>query len=319
MSFLDHAYGYVKSRTRRLLERTFDAMMRPRIAMTEMDTACARCGCHQAYLVNTPVKPDFDLSTLPADLREAFGDHKDAICANCGLYHAYMRFEPRHIDMINGIGKDALTTEEIYQSYPVPEDFIDSWYGRSLERQRRVWLPFISKMAVSPRRILVLRHWFGRQFPMLRDAFGASLYGLDVSPICVRHVADHYPYVRQLRGTINGALAGPFLDEGPFDLVIVQHILVHSVDVPESIARLRHLVRDGGLVLISAETKVAPTNPFHKFYPTEYQMTALLSAEFDEVHKLDENGTIDPSKLYRYTGRAIEFAGKIYPRAGKAP
>lgn len=314
MTLLHHARDFVQSRNRRLLERVCGALMSSRLTPVDMETCCVRCGCRQAYLVDTRVKPDFDLATLPADLRDAFRSHRDAICRNCGLHHAYRRFNNIQIDMMNGIGKDALTTDEVYHSYPVPEEFIDSWYGNSVERQRSSWLPFVAELGLVPKRILVMRYWMGRQFPMLRDAFDAELYGVDISPICTRHVTEHYPYVHQLEGTINGVFSGPFLDEPPFDLVIVQHLLVHSNDVTKSIAQLRHLVRDGGLVIVSAETKVAPTNPFHKFYPTEYQNVSLLADSFDEVYKLDESGPIDPKLLHHYTGRAVEFAGHVYPK-----
>ena len=313
MKLLYNIRDLLRSRIRRLLERSYHSMVRPRTKPTEMDAECVRCGCRLAYIIDSPVTPDFELSRLPDDMCSAFTDHRDAICANCGLYHAYRRFNDAQIDMMNGIGKDALTTDEVYHSYPVPEEFIDSWYGNSVERQRNSWLPFVAEIGLVPNRVLVMRYWLGRQLPMLRDAFDAEFYGVDISPICTRHVAEHYPYVHQLDGAINGAFSGPFLDEPPFDLVIVQHVLVHSNDVTESIAQLRHLVRDGGLVIVSAETKVAPTNPFHKFYPTEYQTVSLLADSFDEVYKLDESGPMDPKLLHRYTGRAVEFAGRVYP------
>lgn len=309
-----HLKSFTAAFAGRLLERAANRVLRPRISPVDMGVPCARCGCVYAFPVKTKVIPDFDLSKIPASLRDAFTDHDDAICQNCGLYQAYRRFDERQLAMINGIGKDALTTDEIYHDYPVPEDFIDAWYGTSIKRQRASWVPFIRGLGLEPRRILVLRYWLGRQFPMLRDAFDAELYGVDISPVCMRHVAEHYPFVRQLEGSINGALTGPFIDGPPFDLVIIQHILVHAVDVVKEMATLRHLVRDGGLVLLSAETKVSPTNPFHKYYPSEYQTVSLLSQQFDRVFKLDEDGPIAQDQLFSYTGRAVEFAGLVMPR-----
>lgn len=312
---LRHLKSFTTKLATRLLEFTAPDVLRPRITPVDMNAPCVRCGCRYAYPLNSEVHPDFDLSAVPASLRGAFTDHADAICCNCGLYQAYRRFDECQLEMINGIGKDALTTDEVYHAYPVPKDFIDAWYGNSVERQRARWVPFIHDLGLEPRRILMLRYWLGRQFPMLRDAFDAELYGVDISPICTRHVAEHYPFVHQLQGSINGALTGPFVAGPPFDLVIVQHVLVHAVDVVKEIATLRHLVRDGGLVLLSAETKVAPTNPFHKYYPSEYQTVSLLSQHFDRVFKLDEDGPIAEEALFRYTGRAVEFAGYVKPPA----
>lgn len=280
-----------------------------------MNALCMRCGCAEAFPINTVVKPDFDLTRIPSDLRDAFGDHADAICSNCGLYQAYNRFSGSQIAMINGIGKDALTTDEIYHQYPVPEEFINDWFGDSVERQRRRWGSLFREVGVAPKRILVLRHWFGRQFPMLVEEFGADVFGVDISPICNRYVAEHYPFVRQLPGTINGELSGPFLSGEPFDLVIVQHILVHCVDVPKALSAIRHMLRNGGVVLLSAETKRAPSNPFHKFYPSEFQTVSMLSDVFDEVYKLDEQGIIRDVPINEYSGRATEFAAVVRPAA----
>jgi SAM-dependent methyltransferase len=279
-----------------------------------MPNECTRCGFDEAYLINSAVRPDFDISILPPDTRAPFLSHLDGICANCGLYQAYLRFSEDQLDAINGIGKDAMTTEEAYHEYPIPEAYIDAWYGNSLERQRRSWRRTFDSLGLRPKRVLFLRYWFGRIMKMFADEFGAEVYAVDISPICVRHVKEHYPFVKHLPGSINGCLKGEMLDGPPFDGVIVQHILVHSVDVPRAIGQLRHLVRDGGFVLLSAETKVAPSNPFHKFYPSEYQLTSMLRDEFDEVYKLDESGIIVQADWRRYSGKAIEFLGVLRPR-----
>jgi len=305
----------LKSWLKSILSLIFGKGRNQRSVPVKMNALCMRCGCAEAFPINTSVKPDFDLKIIPPDLRDAFSDHADAICSNCGLYQAYKRFSGPQIAMINGIGKDALTTDEIYHSYPVPEEFINDWFGDSVERQRRRWGSLFHELGVTPKRILVLRHWFGRQFPMLVEEFGAEVFGVDISPICNRYVAEHYPFVRQLAGTINGELSGPFLSGEPFDIVIVQHILVHSVDVPKALAAIRHMLRNGGVVVLSAETKRAPSNPFHTFYPSEYQTVSMLSEVFDEVYKLDEQGIIRDIPIYGYSGRATEFAAVVKPAA----
>lgn len=281
-----------------------------------MPAPCTRCGAEHAYLIDTPVKPDFDVAALPEALRPPFIRHLDGVCVNCGLYQAYQRFSAPELDAVNGIGKDALTTEEAYHSYPVPQEFIDRWYGDSVERQRRRWKKVLGTLRLQPRKVLFLRYWFGRACEMFHREFGAEVHGLDISPICVRYVKEHVPSLRVLEGAINGALKGAFLDGPPYDGVITQHVLVHANNPPEFVAQLRHLVRDGGFVLLNAETKVAPTNPFHKFYPSEYQLTSLLRDEFDEVHKVDDEGLIQQEDWRTYTGRATEFVGIV--RRGEA-
>lgn len=115
----------IKHKIKKFFQRKYSEKVRPSISAVDTKTPCMRCGSTIAYLINTPVSPDFDLEIINEDLRSAFSDHRDGVCQNCGLYQAYDRFGNEHSDMINGIGKDALTTDEIYHSYPVPEDFID--------------------------------------------------------------------------------------------------------------------------------------------------------------------------------------------------
>lgn len=315
MAFLDRLNVAIRTRAERVARCLATRLLHPTIRAQAMSAPCTRCGATDAFPINTRVKPDFDLAVLPANLRGGFEDHRDAICANCGMYQAYRRFEDAALDAVNGIGKDALSTEEAYHSYPVPQEFIDRWYGDSVERQRKRWSGALRQLGLRPKRVLFLRYWFGRALEMFAREFDAEVYGLDISPICIRHVREHCPTVRQLEGAINGALKGEFLDGPPFDGVITQHVLVHANDPPRFIRQLRHLVRDGGFVLLNAETKVAPTNPFHKFYPSEYQLTSLLRDEFPEVYKLDGEGIIAQDDWRRHTGTADEFIG-VLRRAG---
>jgi SAM-dependent methyltransferase len=282
-----------------------------------MPTACTLCGAEDAFLLNTAVHPDFDLTLLSPELRSAFTGHLDAICANCGLYQAYRRFSEAEADAVNGIGKDALSTDEAYHSYPVPQEFIDAWYGDSVDRQRRRWGSALRELGLAPKRVLFLRAWFGRTLEMFAHEFGAEVYALDISQVCIQHVRDHHPIVHQLTGSMNAVLKGDFLEERPFDGVITQHVLVHANDAPHFLHQLRHLVRDGGFVLLNAETKIAPDNPFHKFYPTEFQLTSLLREEFEEVYKLDDTGIIRQNDWRRFSGRAVEFIGVHRPAGGR--
>jgi SAM-dependent methyltransferase len=309
MPFAPRLKAALSVRAQAVLRSLAARYLRPSTTPQRMPARCSRCGAEDAFLINTAVHPDFDLSILPPQLRPAFMGHLDAICVNCGLYQAYRRFSEEEVDAVNGIGKDALSTDEAYHSYPVPKEFIDAWYGDSVDRQRRRWGKALRELGLQPKRVLFLRSWFGRTLEMFAREFGAEVYALDVSPVCVQHVREHHPLVHQLTGSINGLLKGDFLDGPPFDGVVTQHVLVHANNPPQFVRQFRHLVRDGGFVLLNAETKVAPDNPFHKFYPTEYQLTSLLRDEFDEVYKLDEMGVIAQEDWRQYCGSAVEFLG----------
>lgn len=310
--FVERVVRSGRTRLQRGLRRISERYLRPYILPTRMDRACVRCGYDTAYLVDTPVRPDFPVEQIEAALREPLVRHRDAICANCGLYQAYVRFEPNQIEQINGIGKDALTTDEVYHSYPIPEDYIRSWYGTSMETLVPRWRNTFRELNLVPRRVLFLRYWFGWTMEFVHSEWNAEVYGVDISPICRRHVTEHFPFVRHLEGSINGHLAGPFLEAGPFDAIFVQHILVHATNVVESIRRLRGLIAPGGFLHLGAESKVSPTNPFHKFYPSEYQLHTLLEPEFDAVYKLDQNGIIRQENPRQHSGGAcIEWIATV--------
>jgi SAM-dependent methyltransferase len=297
----------VSIRAERGLRAIANRFLRPYAIPVQMPTRCVRCGYDRAILIDTPVKPDFQVQNLDLELRGPFQRHRDGVCANCGLYQAYERFDASQLERINGIGKDALTTDEVYQGYPIPAAYIDAWYGSSMERLVPRWRQSFAELGLRPRKALFLRHWFGRAMAFVHDEWGADIYGVELSSSCRRYVAEHYPFVHQLEGSINGNLAGPFLASGSYDAIFVQHVLVHSNDVVNSIRQLRQILAPDGFLHLGAESKVAPTNPFHKFYPSEFQLFSLLRDEFAYVHKLDEHGIIRQSDPRMYSGQCVEW------------
>jgi hypothetical protein len=65
---------------RRLLEALRNVAERyldPFVRKIEMKAPCVRCGCKNGFLVNTRVKPDFDVSTVEPVLLAALLDQKD--------------------------------------------------------------------------------------------------------------------------------------------------------------------------------------------------------------------------------------------------
>src|SRR5687767_3948091 len=91
----------------------------------ETPAPCMNCGCRKAFMVGTPIRPDFDTSALlPPGLHEAFMDRMDGFCVNCGFYQAYKRFTVEQLRQINSFGKDITTREAAFHQYPAPPEFV---------------------------------------------------------------------------------------------------------------------------------------------------------------------------------------------------
>lgn len=273
----------------------------------EMQEECMLCGHIEAYVINTKVHSDFNLKIIPEDIRSPFLTHNDGICTNCGLYQAYNRFSHAQLSEVNQLGKDILTSEEAYYTYPIPEKFVNDFQKRTYSVVIPLWKNVFSELDLSPKNALFLRYWFGASAKFIMEEYNADISGLDMSQVCELYVRDNLPQMNLLQGEINGHLEGAFLNSGPYDAIFTSHILVHSNYLRDTFEKLRSLLVPGGFLSISAETKFAPSNPFHKVYISQHNMVILLKEYFDDVFLLDEMGIIKGNHKKQYQNGLYQY------------
>jgi hypothetical protein len=214
----------------------------------------------------------------------------DGICVSCGLYQNYQRYTAdeliEYLEVITS--KDMAVSEELYHSYPVPAEFVESTDQRMFERRIRQWDAYFDTTSPTIERALFLRPNFGKTALYIRDRFGAQLEGLEISDVSQRTVSARIPDFRFHDGNIHGLLWGPWLEGEPYDAMFVFHTLTHTFDVHDTLAKLRRLVRPGGFAIFSSEVGRKPWNPFHTLYLSEWQLVSLLREHFDRIDRIDD-------------------------------
>ena len=147
------------------LASAFSAFVRPRASATarleRTVKPCVMCGGEEAYVVPVDVVPDFDSARLEAGLREALLTKQNGYCTMCGLYQDFNRLTPALLKAMNALGKDALTTDPAYDSYPPSADFVAAFDARHFSQRLRRWDAFLDMHAPSLDTALFLRVWFG--------------------------------------------------------------------------------------------------------------------------------------------------------------
>jgi SAM-dependent methyltransferase len=246
------------------------------------------CDGKEAYVIPTDVVPDFDPAKLEAGLREALLTKQNGYCTMCGLYQDFNRLSPAHLKAMNALGKDVLTTEPAYDSYPPPADFVAAFDARHFSQRLTRWKTFFGMQSPKVEAALFLRVWFGAAPRFVSERFGARVAGLDMSPSCLRYTQEAVPGFAALTGDINGVLEGPFLASAPYDAVFTFHILNHSCDIKAALDQMRGLVRPGGFIVFTNEIERKPANPFHNVHLSEVQFIGLLRQFFSRIDRIDD-------------------------------
>jgi hypothetical protein len=277
------------------LASAFNAFVRP-LAARDGATArlertvkpCVMCDGKEAYVIPTDVVPDFDPAKLETGLRQALLTKQNGYCTMCGLYQDFNRLSPAHLRAMNALGKDVLTTEPAYESYPPPAEFVAAFDARHFSQRLARWGAFFARQSQSVDAALFLRAWFGAAPRFVSERFGARVAGLDMSPTCLRYTQETVPGFAALTGDINGVLEGPFLASGPYAAVFTFHILNHSCDIKAALDQLRGLVRPGGFIVFTNEIERKPANPFHNVHLSEVQFIGLLRQFFSRIARIDD-------------------------------
>jgi hypothetical protein len=274
------------------------------------------CGGTDAILLGSAVWADFDVTIIPEHLRAPFVSIVDGVCVVCGLYQNYQRYTPDELNEYLQVmtSKDMAVSEEPYHSYPVPEGFVASTDERLFEQRVQRWASYFAEKAPQIERALFLRPMFGRTALFVHERFGTTqLEGLEISDVSRRTVSDRIPGFRFHEGNIHGYFSGPWLDSEAYDAVFVFHTMTHTFDVHDALAKLRRLVRPGGLAIFSSEVGRKPWNPFHTLYLSEPQFVWLLRDHFDRVDRIDDC-ELEPEEFtvpYTAKGDGPDFAAWV--------
>jgi SAM-dependent methyltransferase len=295
-----------------LVQRPAAAGLPPTAALAKTAQPCINCGGSEAYVTPFEVQPDFDPAILPSPLRRAFLTKQNGYCTVCGVFQDFNRLSPADFRALNALGKDELTSDPTYHSYPPPAAAVRGFDAAHFAKRVGRWDAYFSTENISMRRALFVRVWFGAAPRFIAARFGAEICGIDMSPTCLRYTSETVPRFRALEGESNGIFEGPFLATGPYDAVFVFHVLTHSSAPRDMLRQIRSLLAPGGVAVFTNEIERKPQNPFHNVHLSEPQLLALLRQHFDRVDRIDdcEEGFVPHACPYTAKGDVPDFVAR---------
>jgi SAM-dependent methyltransferase len=265
---------------------------------------CMNCGSSEAIYFYTKCFVDFNVKVLPKFLRRKFIERCLGICKNCGICQDYNRFSRDemfgYLEILNS--KDMTTSEEAFTSYPVPKEFVENFNDKFVFQRFKKHKEFLDEIGVRPERVLFLRPTFGG-LPLAYEKYGSKVSVIDISKVATEHIKNNYPNFDILSGNIHGYFTGEFLGESKYDLVVCFHVLVHCIDVHDSISKIASLLKPGGIAIFAQEINVKPWNPFHVFYPDENDLNKILLKHFVRVERIDNCDTETGPHVTSYTSK----------------
>jgi SAM-dependent methyltransferase len=151
--------------------------------------------------------------------------------------------------------------------------------GELVHAQHLARYRFAAQLA-RDRRVLDAACGEGYGTAMLAAAGAKAAVGVDIDEAMVEHAREKYGLEFE-RADVSGL---PF-EDGSFDLVVSFETLEHVPDAARTIAELRRVLADGGLLIASTPNsdRYLVDNEFHTREYTEQEFGTLLAPHFSEV------------------------------------
>jgi hypothetical protein len=257
-------------------------------------TVCGNCYSDKKEFYITKTIPDFKISLLSKNLAEKFYIRAIGKCLKCNLIQDYYRFNKndlnKYLEEIKS--KDKTIGEEVWKSYPVPTHYKNFLFLRHFKNRFQEWKKsnIFKKSKID--NILLLRPTMGFLVNFCKEMFPkANIEYLDISEISQKSILDEYPNVKNLEGNIHGIFKGEFLKkENNYDLIITNHLLIHCLNIDETLNQLKYILNKNGLIIFTDEINVKYHNPFHINFWGEQMFVDILKKRFTQIKILRNCG-----------------------------
>lgn len=271
----------------------------------EVPIPCSACGGIQ-FLVHRPViVPDFDPSILPPSIARKLLHPRDGYCMICGHYQRIDRLSEKEVgEYISSVkSKDQTVGEEMFHHYPIAREKIREFERSHFDQRLERWKRYFEGRNLTVSRALVLRPFFGAVIPLLRAMGCREVCAIEISDIAKRTTKDAYPFVTFIDENIHASLSGAIAAYGPFDIIIVHHVLQHCVDIGGSLNLLNDLLSRQGLAIFAQEIGRKEHNPFHMNHFSEVHLKYILGSVFPRVDRIDDCDPSPPDFIKQYTAK----------------
>jgi SAM-dependent methyltransferase len=234
----------------------------------------------------------FEVFDQPTETIVGIGDvgyhHKIQICKDCGFVFASPLLSKEKI----------ASFYEKMSNYEHPQN--DGLRPQAEKNQIFRYLKFINSRFPSEFKGKVLDIGCATAFGLSRlMAQGWDVLGLDPSSKCVALSKEHYG-VKVIKSFFDKKLLEK---EGPFDLIILCHVLEHLISPDEVVKELRGLLTDKGLIYIEVPNLCKPYAPKcyfcfeHTNFFTPTSLVNFLSVNgfsLDVLHTFDNGPEFSP-------------------------
>jgi len=269
-----------------------------------IDWTCSLCGkkiikdCFFAYNL-----PDFNIRILEKKLFEKFYFKSIAKCSNCGLLQDFNRPSQENLNKFRVFfnSKDQAMSEEIWHSYPMPDEEITKLYNKYYLKKFSKWKKFL-KFSNLPKKILFLRPTLGFDIKYFKDNYkDAECYFVDISKISEKTILKKYKDVKKINLGIDAIYTGDFSKYNNFfDLIISNHQLVHIYDLKDALNKILNLLVPCGSIIFSQEISVKTRNTFHYNFYDELMFVKIINMFFNKIKRIDDTGQLEWS-IINYT------------------
>ena len=265
--------------------------------------ACMACGSEDATFYGIATAPDYSPAPFPRAIARTITERALGRCNRCDFFQDYHRMTPAQVGeyLVICEDKDLTVSDEAFMQYPVPQDYLDNFERTYVTKRLANWRAYFERTGRSPKRILFLRPNFCFFLQLFREMFDSDCAALEISEHSKRMIQEHMPQVSFLEGNIHAWFSGPFLESGPYDAVVCFHTMLHCVDLHDCLTKIRSLLVPDGLLLLTHEVSVKPTNPFHVSCPTEPVLCREVRKHFGAVERLDDGDAERSPHIAPYT------------------
>lgn len=257
----------------------------PHIAKVNKNKKCTNCKSTEKIFYYSKTTPDFNVNVLSLNLFKKFYLKAIGKCLQCNLIQDYNTLNIKELEEYEKIliSKDMTVSEEIWKSFPIPDERKKIDYEKYFKRRFYNWKNELN-IDKNINNILFLRPSFGTIINYFDNFKNANLYYLDISDIAKKTIKSDYPKLIELEGNIHGIYRGNFLKKKNFfDLIVSQHHILHCFDIDHTFKKLKNLLNDKGKIILMNEIGIKMWNPFHINFWNEDIFVTILKKHFNKL------------------------------------
>lgn len=261
------------------------------------DISCPSCGGEDALIREHPILPDF---AVPSEFSTRLQQAISAICLSCGHLHRKDCYTRREIDRLFYLlgNKDQSTTGK----YMAKNESVSlkARFAEYTSREYYNWkkrLTSIKPHLFPVRKILIIRPSSVGAMNAINEIFkGVQIYWKDYSEFAIDSIRKDSAYKEIQDGTIQSYFS---LDSsnGPFDFIIVNHCLQHSISLQDDLKVIGTLGHENTIVHFANEVNRKLHNPFHMNHFSQATLTALLHEKYKCVLTVPNSIKMDQYKI----------------------